>query len=153
MNRTAYIAVILLAVVGPVAPVAAQALVPVPLTPGGSVARLEPVVDGPAPVMAAEAAAADDRERFWFYGDYLLGWTSSERLLPLVTTSRAGTPLARAGVLGDQNTTVLFGSNSLNDRLRSGTSFGLLPTAPPATSATRTIARLRRRITACAPGS
>jgi hypothetical protein len=125
MNRTAGIAVILLAVLGPVAPLQAQALVPVPLTPGGSVARMEPApVEAPPPVAVLEQAVADDRERFWFYADYLLGFTSGERLLPLVTTSFPGTSLAGAGVLGPR-TTVLFPSNGVNDRLRSGTRMGL----------------------------
>jgi hypothetical protein len=145
MKRTARIAVMLLAVVGPVAAARAQAppaqappaqappaqappaqaLVPVPLAPGSSVARFEAVAeDAPTPVLAAELAAQSDRERFWGYADYLLGFFRSQSLPPLVTTSPAGTPITQAGVLSNPKTQVLFGGNGVNDGLRSGLRVG-----------------------------
>jgi hypothetical protein len=39
---------------------------------------------------------------------------------PLVTSSRLGTPIQAAGVLGDPRTSVLFGGGNVNDDFRSG---------------------------------
>ncbi len=53
-------------------------------------------------------------------GEYLLWWLKGDGVPPLVTTSPSGTPQASAGVLGQPNTTVLFGNQNLNDAARSG---------------------------------
>jgi hypothetical protein len=58
--------------------------------------------------------------RFWATADYLLGWFQGDRLPALVTTSRPGTPLTGAGILGLPTTTTLFGNSSVNDTVRSG---------------------------------
>lgn len=89
------------------------------------------------------------RERFWFRGDYIAGWTNGMSLPPLVTTSPDGTPrnipfaianvdanqnvanpqvagfkrVPIAGVLGYPNTTVLFGNQRVNNRYRPGGQF------------------------------
>lgn len=63
--------------------------------------------------------------RFWIGADYLLWWTRSSGLPPLLTTSPAGTPQAQAGVLGLPSTSVLFGDTGVNDRMRSGARFNL----------------------------
>jgi len=131
MKRTARIAVIFLAGLGLVGQARAQVLVPVPLAPGSSVARLEPPSELTPPSAAlpppflAEQAAEDGRERFWSNGDYLLGWFRSQSLPALVTTSSPGTPLKDAGVIGNPNTRVLFGDTGVNGGLRSGMNFGI----------------------------
>jgi hypothetical protein len=48
----------------------------------------------------------------WVRGEYLLWWTKSLPLPPLLTTSPSGTPVGQAGVLGEPGTTVLFGGDS-----------------------------------------
>lgn len=49
----------------------------------------------------------------WVSADYLLWRTAGMQLPPLVTTSPPGTPQAKAGVLGFDSTTVLFGDEKL----------------------------------------
>lgn len=56
----------------------------------------------------------------WFQADYLLFWINGAQLPPLLTESRAGTPLLRAGVVGAPGTTTVFGDEGVNDNLRSG---------------------------------
>ena len=65
--------------------------------------------------------------RLWFRGDALLWWARGGQAPPLLTTSPGSTPQAQAGVLGEPNTTVLFGDQELNTGLHAGTrlSFGL----------------------------
>ena len=58
--------------------------------------------------------------RFYVRGEYLLWWTDGQRLPALVTTSTAGTARAAAGVLGQPNTTVLYGNQDVSDGSRSG---------------------------------
>ncbi|MDH3717662.1 MAG: BBP7 family outer membrane beta-barrel protein [Planctomycetota bacterium] len=58
--------------------------------------------------------------RFWVRGEYLLWWTKGMDTPPLVTTSPLGTDRADAGVLGEPDTHVLFGGNSLFKEERSG---------------------------------
>lgn len=53
-------------------------------------------------------------------GEWLLWGTQGANLPPLVTTSPAGTPLANAGILGLDTTTVLFGGDSVSGDIRSG---------------------------------
>jgi hypothetical protein len=60
---------------------------------------------------------------FWVRGDYLLWWTKGSYVPPLITTSPDGTPISQTGVLGQPNTTVLFGDNDINDGDRSGVRF------------------------------
>jgi hypothetical protein len=57
-------------------------------------------------------------DNLWIRVDDLLWWTNGLYLPPLVTTSPVGTPRDEAGVLGEPNTTILFG----NDRVNRGTS-------------------------------
>jgi hypothetical protein len=51
---------------------------------------------------------------------YLLWWTKGDQTPPLVTTSPQGTARADAGVLGEDDTSILFGGSSLNNDARSG---------------------------------
>lgn len=59
----------------------------------------------------------------WFSAEFLLWWTSGNRLPPLLTTSPPGTPFAQAGVLGVPGTSVLFGDSFVDNGLRSGGRF------------------------------
>src|SRR5947209_4099776 len=102
----------------------AQAPGEVPTLPpaGPAQAPLAPLVvenlgDGPGPGW--------DAPQFWASAEYLLGWFSGDRLPALVTTSPAGTAQASAGVLGQPNTTTLFGDSRVNDRVRSGGRLGM----------------------------
>ncbi len=56
----------------------------------------------------------------WGRADYLLWWTRGMSAPSLATTSTEGTPQERAGILGDPDTSVLFGATGLNDESRSG---------------------------------
>lgn len=56
---------------------------------------------------------------WWARGEYLMWSMDSLRLPALVTTSPVGTPQADAGVLGEPNTSVLFGGE-VNGDLQSG---------------------------------
>ncbi len=58
--------------------------------------------------------------RFWVTTEALLWWMKGERLPPLVSTSPVGTPLNQAGVLGTDNTTVLFGNSTVNNYPQGG---------------------------------
>ena len=60
---------------------------------------------------------------FWVSGEYLLWWIKGSQVPPLVTT---GTPGASTlpGVLGQSDTTVLFGGSDLDNPVRSGGRFG-----------------------------
>ena len=55
--------------------------------------------------------------------EYLLWWTSGLDAPPLATTSPTGTAQDQAGVLGQADTSVLFGENEYNDGSRSGGRF------------------------------
>ena len=50
--------------------------------------------------------------RLWFRGEALLWWTRGGQTPPLLTTSPGSTPQAQAGVLGQPNTTILFGDQN-----------------------------------------
>ncbi|WP_081613647.1 BBP7 family outer membrane beta-barrel protein [Rhodopirellula sallentina] len=71
--------------------------------------------------------------RLWIRGEYLHWWTEGMQTPALATTSPDGTAQAEAGVLGFDNTTVLFGGGKINDgstpglRIKGG--FYLTPTA------------------------
>ncbi len=67
-------------------------------------------------VGATDDICCMDPGRFWFRGDYLLLWTNGNRLPPLVTTSPVGDPV---GVIGEANTSILFGGERVNREGRS----------------------------------
>lgn len=56
----------------------------------------------------------------WVQLDYLNWWNHGMRVPPLVTTSPIDTTQARAGVLGQDGTTILLGHNEFLDGPRSG---------------------------------
>ncbi len=56
----------------------------------------------------------------WIRGEYLLWLTDSLRTPALITTSPNGTPRATAGVLGEADTSVLYGGRSTNNDPHSG---------------------------------
>lgn len=58
---------------------------------------------------------------FYARGEYLLWWLGGDRYPALVTTSPNGTPRADAGVLGESDTSILFGDDTINDGSRNGT--------------------------------
>ena len=66
-------------------------------------------------------------DRVWFKSEALLWWLKGGQTPPLLTTSPASTPLAQAGVLGQPNTSILFGDQEMNPGLHAGAklSFGL----------------------------
>jgi hypothetical protein len=70
------------------------------------------------------APAVTSPDHWWVSADYLLAWTRSKGVPPLVTTSPAGTPQATAGVLGQNTTTVLFGDKNVDGGYRSGVQLG-----------------------------
>lgn len=82
-----------------------------------------PTFGGLPPIIPAQPGLA---ERLWFRAEYLRWQTEGMDAPPLITTSPSGTPQSEAGVLGEPNTSVLFGGEELNDgsdngiRLRSG---------------------------------
>jgi len=63
--------------------------------------------------------------QIWARAEYLLWWTKSSLLPPLLTTSPPGTPLGTAGVLGSSGTSVLFGGSGFSANPRSGGRFTL----------------------------
>lgn len=65
------------------------------------------------------------RGRFYGSAEYLLWWFDGMYVPPLVTTSTAGTPQAQAGVLGEPNTSILFGNGEVNSGSRNGLRFKL----------------------------
>jgi hypothetical protein len=67
--------------------------------------------------------------RLAFRGEYLLWWSKSTSLPPLVTTSPADTPQDQAGVLG-QDTTILFGG-ATNPGSQAGARFTLSFSSDP----------------------
>jgi hypothetical protein len=64
--------------------------------------------------------SSDPLPNWWARGDYLLWTMQGQGTPPLLTGSAPGTTRARAGVLGDPNTTVLFGGQFQNNELRQG---------------------------------
>ncbi len=57
--------------------------------------------------------------------EYLLWWTDSLDVPALVTTSPSGTARDQAGVLGQPNTTILYGDDGLNGKAHSGGRFAI----------------------------
>ena len=62
-------------------------------------------------------------KRLWFRTEWLLWDTKGMDVPPLVTTSSAGTTRDLASVLGEANTSVLFGGNQINGGTESGLLF------------------------------
>jgi hypothetical protein len=64
---------------------------------------------------------------YYARADFLYWWLSGDRYPPLVTTSPDDTPRTDAGVLGDDDTSILFGDDTFNGGGRSGvrTIFGV----------------------------
>ncbi len=60
---------------------------------------------------------------WWFRGEYIGWWGKGIDLPALLTTSPAGTGAARAGLLGDPGTQILFGNDSYDEDLRGGIRF------------------------------
>lgn len=73
-----------------------------------------------APPAVPWTGAPASCEMGWVEAEYLLWWTDGDSVPALVSTSSSGTPLASAGILGQPNTSVLFGGSDLFDQPRSG---------------------------------
>lgn len=56
----------------------------------------------------------------WTKFEFLNWWVKGGFIPPLLTTAPIGTPQATAGVLGDPNTTILFGDDRYNGGMRKG---------------------------------
>lgn len=119
---------------GLLSPVAAQAQ-PVAATVADPVMPLTAPPTTLAPsteaVLAPPARTVSDWDLFagsvyantspvWVQAQYLLWWLRGNEVPPLVTSSPPGTPRGEAGVLGEPGTRVLFGSERIDDRGRSG---------------------------------
>ena len=63
------------------------------------------------------------RGRFYGRAEYLRWWFDGYHVPPLVTSSPAGTPQAEAGVLGQPDTTILFGNGEIMSDGRNGLRF------------------------------
>lgn len=65
-------------------------------------------------------AGATPSERLWLRAEYLLWMTEGMNTPALATTSTVGTPQNRAGVLGFDSTSLLFGGGKINDGSTNG---------------------------------
>jgi len=63
--------------------------------------------------------------RLWFRGDFLMWWGKAANLPPLVTTSPAGTAQDEAGILGQTDTSILFGGQRVDPGFHPGGRFTL----------------------------
>ncbi len=61
--------------------------------------------------------------RVFLRADALLWWTKGSQLPPLVTTSPFATPRDQAGVLGEPDTSIVYGNQTVNGDLMSGYRF------------------------------
>jgi hypothetical protein len=93
-------------------------------SPGGAYPTQPPYMTGDAPPVSTTLTPARGDGRFWVSGDYAAFWVNGTRLPALVTTSPTGTDRTVAGVLGQPNTTTLFGGSTANDNIRSGVRLG-----------------------------
>lgn len=93
----------------------AQQAAPMTMTPV-PMPQMAPVMV-PAPMAVA---VAPPPTRHYANLDALGWWVKGDSLPALVTSAPAGTPQDVAGVLGDPNTTVLFGNQNVNTGLRWG---------------------------------
>jgi hypothetical protein len=93
-------------------------------------AAAPPAAPAPAPAVFEEASPGD----FGPHGDclglraraeYLLWWTKGNPLPPLVTTAPAPAASGRVGVIGDENTSVLFGGSKVDNGLQHGARFAV----------------------------
>jgi hypothetical protein len=78
----------------------------------------KPILPANCTNCAAPAACGDCR--CWASADYIFAWMRPASLPPLVTTSPSGTAQTAAGVLGADNTAVVFGNSNVNGEFRSG---------------------------------
>jgi hypothetical protein len=77
------------------------------------------------PDCAASCELSSPTTRYWASAEYLL-WGNEGMYVPaLVTTSPTGTASGVAGVLGEDDTTILKGESHFNDDVRSGGRFEL----------------------------
>jgi hypothetical protein len=90
-----------------------QEIIPVDAVPEAQFVEEIPFVDYSTPAPG----------RLWFTADYLLGWMQSRRLPVLVTTSTSS-DRGTAGILGQPETSILFGGEHINDEARNGTRLG-----------------------------
>lgn len=67
--------------------------------------------------------AGDQAGRLWLRTEYLHWWTEGMDTPPLVTASTAGTPQNEAAILGEANTSVLYGGQEINGSSVSGIRF------------------------------
>ena len=75
---------------------------------------------GPYCLPPCEPVVTPRSRYFWARGEFLLWWTQGGETPPLVTTSTAGTNINVSGVLGQPNTSILFGNDEVNDDMRWG---------------------------------
>jgi hypothetical protein len=80
---------------------------------------------GPCSTPAPALQACYGPPWIWGRAEYLVWWTDGMDLPPLVTTSPNGTLKEQAGVLGQPDTSILFGDSRLNNEARSGGRFTL----------------------------
>jgi hypothetical protein len=83
----------------------------------------EDVVYDEMPHQGGGAAPFDEGGPWWFRTEYIGWWGKGIDLPPMLTTSPAGTGSARAGLLGDPGTQILFGNDSYDEDLRGGVRF------------------------------
>ncbi|MCA9249040.1 MAG: BBP7 family outer membrane beta-barrel protein, partial [Planctomycetales bacterium] len=84
-----------------------------------------PIRRGGHMAMGCGPAICCGDDRFFVSAEYLLYWSKGMDLPALATTSPDGTPDTEAGVLGFDDTTVLFGQDKVLDDARSGVRFAL----------------------------
>jgi hypothetical protein len=80
-----------------------------------------PTAVQPSTILPCDCPAPTcSQDQWWGSADYILGWVRAASVPPLVTTSPAGTAQGMAGVVGQGNTSVLFGDSKLTGDVRSG---------------------------------
>jgi hypothetical protein len=106
--------------------------------PAGRTATYVEPVEGmysPEPLDGGAACGVDEctygiasepcGERMWFRGEYLMWWSNSSSLPPMVTTSPLDTPRDEAGILGLPGTNILYGGDNVDPGMQSGGRFSL----------------------------
>jgi Putative beta barrel porin-7 (BBP7) len=84
-----------------------------------------PSVWGSECLFGSREGTPDTHYLWWTSVDALFAWTRPSSVPPLVTTSPAGTAQAAAGVLGQPNTSILFGNGDVDGQVRSGIRLGV----------------------------
>jgi len=84
-----------------------------------------PVPSQAGPSLAPPKYLADPPTLFWVRDESLTWWIQSAPLPPLVTTAPQGTPVIQAGVLGQEGTTTVFGTERANNESRCGIRYTL----------------------------